>query len=290
MIQFDEKIKNLNGWTIADLINAEREIKDYNAKSCVEQKDLPELIFKTDNLVDAEYVQIVIREAYNQIVAGFAFASTFLIPTDVNENTNHVNLNNSIQYIIRTSITAMEYLYYTLNQHNYFLKLMIHTRLINIETTEIIDFLVVFPPDCTWSVNSPQEIEKFKKQLGNLFDSLIDGGKYPSTKYRLHSIRSFVTKFALQSWAGCGTYFNKDNNDLKKLKCVINPNGNDDMCFWRCLAIGLRQNYGNKKVMKAEYTKNQSTSTSKCTSKRRSYKTKEFILFDKRRIPRLYRS
>jgi hypothetical protein len=249
LIQFDDKIKT--GWTIDDLINAEREIKE----ACVEPNDLPELTFKTDNLVGAEYVQNIIREAYNQMVAGFAFASTFLIPTDDNENTNHVNLNNSIGYILRTSTIAMEYLYYTLTQHNYFMKLMIHTRLINIETTEIIDFLVVFPPECTWAVNSHQEIEKFKKQLGSLFDSLVDGSKYPSTKYRLHSIRSFVTKFALQSWAGCGTYIHKNNNDFKKVKCVINPSDQDDMCFWRCLVIGLRQNYGNNEVMKNEYNK-----------------------------------
>jgi hypothetical protein len=134
------------------------------------------------------------------------------------------------------------------------MKLMIHTRLINIETTEIIDFLVVFPPDCTWTVSSPREIEKFKKQLGNLFDSLIDGSKYPSTKYRLHSIRSFVTKFALQSWAGCGTYVHKNNNDFKNVKCVINPTDKDDMCFWRCLAIGLRQNCIDDKT-KSEYNK-----------------------------------
>ena len=121
LIPVDDKIKDLNGWTIADLESVEREIKDYDVKSCIEPKDLPELISKADSLVDAEYVQNVIHEAYDQMVAGFAFASTFLIPTDDSENTNHVNLNNSIEYIIRTSTVAMEYLYYNLKLHKWLL-------------------------------------------------------------------------------------------------------------------------------------------------------------------------
>ncbi len=117
----------------------------------------------------------------------------------------------------------------------------------NITSCQINDFTVNFPPDRPWVVNSKEEANKFKKQLNHLFDALVEGSRYPGSSYRLHSVESFGVKFAIQSWAGCKDYIHKENKNFEKVKCVINPDGDDDLCFWRCLAIGLYQNDEEKK-------------------------------------------
>eukprot|EP01124_Arcella_intermedia_P025887 TRINITY_DN4735_c1_g1_i1.p1 TRINITY_DN4735_c1_g1~~TRINITY_DN4735_c1_g1_i1.p1 ORF type:complete len:196 (-),score=44.41 TRINITY_DN4735_c1_g1_i1:553-1140(-) len=53
---------------------------------------------------------------------------------------------------------------------------------------------------------------------------------------KFHFPKAGVLKVANRQFGGCKNY---KSTFGAKSRCCLNPSGKDDLCFWRCLAIGL---------------------------------------------------
>lgn len=129
-------------------------------------------------------------------------------------------------------------------QHHmrFFLKLEIDAEVIDIETGEITVSKFKFPQSSTWSIRLQSSLNSLDKALDELITS-ITNRPLGNTKRRLHKFLLLTLKVANRQFGGCKNY---KNIDFKNKRCVVHPDGNDNLCFWRCLAIALfSNNYPN---------------------------------------------
>jgi hypothetical protein len=116
-------------------------------------------------------------------------------------------------------------------QHHmrFFLKLEIDAEVIDIETGEITVSKFKFPQSSTWSIRLQSSLNSLDKALDELITS-ITNRPLGNTKRRLHKFLLLTLKVANRQFGGCKNY---KNIDFKNKRCVVHPDGNDNLCFWQ---------------------------------------------------------
>eukprot|EP01124_Arcella_intermedia_P025892 TRINITY_DN4735_c1_g1_i16.p1 TRINITY_DN4735_c1_g1~~TRINITY_DN4735_c1_g1_i16.p1 ORF type:complete len:238 (-),score=46.38 TRINITY_DN4735_c1_g1_i16:553-1266(-) len=148
----------------------------------------------------------------------------------------HFSNPENVQKIVSMiTLPAIEKLFKE-HKMRFFLKIELGIDLLDVETGEIRENVKFhFPKAGVWGFRIESDIEKFKKTENEVIEKLL---KRPldSTKLHFHKLRGLTLKVANRQFGGCKNY---KSTFGAKSRCCLNPSGKDDLCFWRCLAIGL---------------------------------------------------
>jgi hypothetical protein len=136
-----------------------------------------------------------------------------------------------------------------LEQFSFYCKIELNYVLVNIEDGSTMTKSYSIPSDHTFLVRNEKDIENCKKMIESFLNSFLESDSVlPNTKWRIHEFLHFKIKIAKAQHGGCKNYV--ADIQLKKKKCLLNPDNKDNLCFWRCLAIALNENIDKSIVKK----------------------------------------
>lgn len=199
----------------APLATSSRSIIDYS------QFDEPTLNLNVIQNVDANI---------QNVHAGFVMQ--FEYPFD-GLSFGRPNISQLIQSIVNTT---HQHLFHNL-KYRFYSKLQLDVELINVETGEYLRQLFSLPKESVWGFVFRKDVENYSKLTGAVLTQLFDQ-PLPSTKWHFHKLHQLTIKVARRKFGGCKNYVTTFKT---KAKCCLNPDGQDDLCFWRCLAIALNE-------------------------------------------------
>eukprot|EP01124_Arcella_intermedia_P025889 TRINITY_DN4735_c1_g1_i12.p1 TRINITY_DN4735_c1_g1~~TRINITY_DN4735_c1_g1_i12.p1 ORF type:complete len:443 (-),score=116.85 TRINITY_DN4735_c1_g1_i12:553-1881(-) len=200
-------------------------------KQVLSQQRITSLRKKPKELLQ-EALQSKIDLSIQSLVGGVLMVLKF----PLNRFKVHFSNPENVRKIVRMiTIPAIEKLFKE-HKMRFFLKLELQIDLLNVETGELqqnVQFQ--FPKSGVWGFRISSDIDKFRKTENEIIDNLL-GRNLDNTKLHFHNLKGVTLKVANRQFGGCKLY---KSTFRAKSRCCLNPSGKDDLCFWRCLAIGL---------------------------------------------------